>query len=443
MSSEADVIVVEGLSKAYQVYATPRARLQQFVLPPLRRLLGLAPRDYHRDFHALRDISLRVGRGETVGVIGRNGSGKSTLLQLVCGTLTPSAGRVAVQGRVAALLELGSGFNPEFSGRENVFLNAALLGLSRRETEARYDEIVRFADIGEFIDQPVKTYSSGMVVRLAFSVAIHVQPDVLVVDEALSVGDTAFQQKCLQRIRRMQGEGVSILLVTHSTNTLIEYCDRGVYLRRGRLVMDGPCREVVKAYGDDLLAEEGAIGVIVAGEPDPEPEPQPAEAGAHASPSLAAEAQELRPVMQIEQVALVGSDGKPAVAVRSGDAVEVRVELFVHEPVDQPCFGIQLSSTDGIVLWSATTQQLAAELPPLSPGRHAFRWRLEANFSGNRYVVAVGAGEIVGGEYKRRHRLDYAGHFDVIPEPRTGGGWLAPRPSFAMSPVDAGAGHGG
>ena len=446
MSSEADVIVVEGLSKAYQVYATPRARLQQFVLPPLRRLLGLAPRDYHRDFHALRDISLRVGRGETVGVIGRNGSGKSTLLQLVCGTLTPSAGRVAVQGRVAALLELGSGFNPEFSGRENVFLNAALLGLSRREVEARYEEIVRFADIGEFIDQPVKTYSSGMVVRLAFSVAIHVQPDVLVVDEALSVGDTAFQQKCLQRIRRMQGEGVSILLVTHSTNTLIEYCDRGVYRRRGRLVMDGPCREVVKAYGDDVLAEEGAIGVIVAGEPDPEPVPDASplavEEGAQAPRPAPAQAAEPRPMLQIEQVALLGADGKPAVAVRSGDAVEVRVELLVHEPVAQPCFGVQLSSTDGIVLWSATTQQLATALPPLAPGRQVFCWRLEANFSGNRYVVAIGAGEIVGGEYKRRHRLDYAGHFDVIPEPRSGSGWLAPRPAFRLEAPAAEAGDG-
>lgn len=444
MSSEPGVIVVEGLSKAYQVYATPRARLQQFVMPRLRRLLGLAPRDYFRDFHALRDISLRVGRGETVGVIGRNGSGKSTLLQLICGTLTPSAGRVAVQGRVAALLELGSGFNPEFSGRENVFLNAALLGLSRREIEARYDEIVRFADIGEFIDQPVKTYSSGMVVRLAFSVAIHVGPDVLVVDEALSVGDTAFQQKCLQRIRRMQDEGVSILLVTHSTNTLIEYCDRGVYLRRGRLVMDGPCREVVKAYGDDLLAEEGAIGVIVAAEPEPgPPSPSPSVATPADTAPPAPPAQEARAVLQIGRVALLGPDGRPAAALRSGDVLEVELELQVFEPVAEPCFGVQISSTDGIVLWSATTQQLACALPPLGPGRQVFRWRLQAAFSGNRYVLALGAGEIVGGEYKRRHRLDYAGHFDVMPEPRSGSGWLAPRPEFLAAGASAEAGHGG
>ena len=443
MSSEADVIVVQGLSKAYQVYASPRARLQQFLLPPLRRLLGLQPRDYYRDFHALRGIDLKVGRGETVGVIGRNGSGKSTLLQLICGTLTPSAGRVAVQGRVAALLELGSGFNPEFSGRENVFLNAALLGLSRREIEARYEAIAAFADIGEFIDQPVKTYSSGMVVRLAFSVAIHVGPDVLVVDEALSVGDTAFQQKCLQRIRRLQDEGVSILLVTHSTNTLIEYCDRGVYLRRGRLVMDGPCREVVKAYGDDLLAEEGAIGVVVAAEPEPEPQASiPAEVQARAAEPAPVAAPVARTILQVEQVALLGADGRPAASVRSGDPVDVLVDLQVHELVAQPCFGIQLSSTDGIVLWSATTQQLACTLAPMAPGRHRFRWRLDANFSGNRYVVAIGAGEIVGGEYKRRHRLDYAGHFDVIPEPRSGSGWLAPRPRFEAVATGAGGADG-
>ncbi|WP_295364679.1 ABC transporter ATP-binding protein [Arenimonas sp.] len=444
MSSDDAVIVARGLSKAYQVYASPRARLQQFLLPRLRRLAGLPPRNHYRDFHALRGIDLSVGRGETVGIIGRNGSGKSTLLQLICGTLTPSGGSVSVRGRVAALLELGSGFNPEFSGRENVFLNGALLGLSRREVEQRFDAIAAFADIGEFIDQPTKTYSSGMVVRLAFAVAIHVDPDLLVVDEALAVGDTAFQQKCLQRIRRLQDQGVSILLVTHSTNTLIEYCDRGVYLRRGQLVMDGPCREVVKAYGDDLLAEEGAIGVVVAAEPEagPQAPTPPAErAQADAGASVAVPAPAPHAILQIEQVALLDADGRPAATVRSGDAIEVLVDLRVHEPVAQPCFGIQLSSTDGIVLWSATTQQLASTLAPMAPGRHRFRWRLQANFSGNRYVVAIGAGEIVGGEYKRRHRLDYAGHFDVIPEPRSGGGWLAPKPSFALLPA-AGAGEG-
>ena len=428
MSSDDFVIRVEGLGKAFQVYESPRARLQQFLVPRLRRWLGLAPRDYYREFHALADISFRVRPGETVGVIGRNGSGKSTLLQLVCGTLSPSAGEVEVRGRVAALLELGSGFNPEFTGRENVQLYAALLGLSRRQVQERFQDIERFAAIGEFIDQPVKTYSSGMVVRLAFAVAIHVDPDVLVVDEALAVGDTAFQQKCLNRIRALQEKGVSILLVTHSANTLIEYCDRGIYLKRGRLVMDGPCIEAVRAYGNDLIEEEGGLAFDLL-------PPQAAQAvdvapDGSAAPAVAAVAGGPAPALAVEQVSLLGGDGQPAASVRHGDTLVVEFLLRANAAIAEPCFGIQLASTDGIALWSAVTSHMGLVVSPLAPGRYRFRWRLKADFSGNRYVVALGAGHLVDGEYKRIHRIDYAGHFDVLPTPRSGAGWLAPKPAF-------------
>ena len=428
MSSDDFVIRVEGLGKAFQVYESPRARLQQFLVPRLRRWLGLAPRDYYREFHALADISFRVRPGETVGVIGRNGSGKSTLLQLVCGTLSPSAGEVEVRGRVAALLELGSGFNPEFTGRENVQLYAALLGLSRRQVQERFQDIERFAAIGEFIDQPVKTYSSGMVVRLAFAVAIHVDPDVLVVDEALAVGDTAFQQKCLNRIRALQEKGVSILLVTHSANTLIEYCDRGIYLKRGRLVMDGPCIEAVRAYGNDLIEEEGGLAFDLL-------PPQAAQAvdvapDGSAAPAVAADAGGPAPALAVEQVSLLGGDGQPAASVRHGDTLVVEFLLRANAAIAEPCFGIQLASTDGIALWSAVTSHMGLVVSPLAPGRYRFRWRLKADFSGNRYVVALGAGHLVDGEYKRIHRIDYAGHFDVLPTPRSGAGWLAPKPAF-------------
>ncbi|MDL1920464.1 ABC transporter ATP-binding protein, partial [Chloroflexi bacterium CFX5] len=243
MSSEAEllpsperenIISVRQLSKVYQLYNRPEDRLKQFVYPRLRRLLGKPHRSYYHEFWALRDISFDVRKGETVGIIGRNGSGKSTLLQLIAGTLAPTFGGIQINGRVAALLELGAGFNPEFSGRENIYMNAAILGMSRDEIEERIEGIIAFADVGEFIDQPVKTYSSGMYVRVAFSTAINVNPDVLIVDEALSVGDTAFQQKCLYRIREMQEQGVSILLVTHSNNILLEYCDRGIFLKNGQ-----------------------------------------------------------------------------------------------------------------------------------------------------------------------------------------------------------------
>ena len=197
MSSNDIAIRVKGLSKCYGIYASPRERLKQFILPRLQRLVGQAPKQYFHEFWALKDVSFEIKKGETVGIIGRNGSGKSTLLQMICGTLHPTSGSIQTNGRIAALLELGSGFNPEFTGRENVYMNASVLGLSNEEINERFNDIVTFADIGDFIDQPVKTYSSGMMVRLAFAVIAHVDADILVIDEALAVGDAFFVQKCI------------------------------------------------------------------------------------------------------------------------------------------------------------------------------------------------------------------------------------------------------
>jgi lipopolysaccharide transport system ATP-binding protein len=240
MSSEL-VIKIESLSKSFPIYAKPYHRLMQMLVPGERHR-------WYREFHALRDIHLSVRRGETVGIVGRNGSGKSTLLQLICGTLAPSHGTVTVSGRIAALLELGAGFNPEFTGRENVYLNGTVLGLTRQEIDARFEEIVAFADIGEFIEQPVKTYSSGMYVRLAFAVAINVEPDILIVDEALSVGDEAFQRKCFARIEAIRDAGATVLFVSHAASTVIELCDRAVLLDHGELMLDGTPKYVVSRY---------------------------------------------------------------------------------------------------------------------------------------------------------------------------------------------------
>ena len=261
MSSDASSIRIEGLSKCYQVYAEPRDRLKQFVLPRVRRALSLEKRDYFREFWALRDVSLDVALGETVGIIGRNGSGKSTLLQTICGTVTPTAGRVQMSGRVAALLELGAGFNPDFTGRENVMLNAAVLGIDARTMQSRVRDIEAFADIGEFVDQPVKTYSSGMLVRLAFAVAIHVDPTVLIIDEALSVGDFAFQNKCVQRLREMRDAGVTLLFVSHDLNTVQTICDRVVWLDRGRIMAIGNPVEICQEYQVSMMGHDGSSGV--------------------------------------------------------------------------------------------------------------------------------------------------------------------------------------
>lgn len=253
-------IRVSNLSKCYHLYDAPRDRLKQFVAPRLQRLVGRSPKQYFREFWALKDVSFEVRRGETVGIMGRNGSGKSTLLQLICGTLSPTSGVVETHGRIAALLELGSGFNPEFTGRENVYMNGAVLGLSQQEIEAHFDDIVAFADIGEFIEQPVKTYSSGMSVRLAFSVQAQVDPNILIVDEALSVGDAKFQAKCFERLRQLKEKGTSILLVTHATEQIVAHCSRAMLIDQGHLQEIGEPRTIANRYMDLLFGRERIHG---------------------------------------------------------------------------------------------------------------------------------------------------------------------------------------
>ena len=248
MSSDEHSIRVEGLSKRYEIYAQPADRLKQMVLPRLQRAAHRPARAYFDEFWALRDVSFDVKRGETVGIVGRNGSGKSTLLQMICGTLTPTLGSISVHGRIAALLELGAGFNPEFTGKENVRLSGLLYGLSDDELRERYQAILDFAEIGNFIDQPVKTYSSGMYVRLAFAVAINVSPDILVVDEALSVGDEAFQRKCFARIEAIRRNGATVLFVSHAASTVVELCDRALLLDHGELLTAGTPKFVVSRY---------------------------------------------------------------------------------------------------------------------------------------------------------------------------------------------------
>jgi lipopolysaccharide transport system ATP-binding protein len=233
-------IRARGLSKAYRIFKAPEDRLKQMLFGRWR--------SFHHEFWALRDVDLDVHKGETVGLIGINGSGKSTLLQLICGTLTPTQGTVRVRGRIAALLELGAGFNPEFTGHDNVFINGAILGMTQKQMEARYNDIVKFADIGEFLDQPVKTYSSGMYARLAFAVAIHVDPEILMVDELLSVGDEAFQRKCFARIREIRNAGATVLFVSHAAPTIVQLCDRAVLLDHGRRLLTANPKLAVAKY---------------------------------------------------------------------------------------------------------------------------------------------------------------------------------------------------
>lgn len=266
------VIQVEGLHKVYRIWRDPTARLKAPIANAAGRYLPKATTPqwlrrrithegaesfYYRDFHALHNIHFRIQRGESVGIIGRNGSGKSTLLQILAGTLRATSGKARVQGRIAALLELGSGFNPEFTGIENLYLNATILGLTKKETDSKVDAILDFANIGDYVHEPVKTYSSGMMLRLAFAVQTVVEPHILIVDEALSVGDIFFQQKCATRMREMRQRGVTLLFVSHDPGIVRDLCERTLYLRQGQLRYDGPTTKALELYYNDRASPSG------------------------------------------------------------------------------------------------------------------------------------------------------------------------------------------
>lgn len=345
MSSEA-VIVASDLGKCYQLYANPQDRLKQF--------LWRGRRQYYREFWALRDASFDIHAGEVIGIVGRNGSGKSTLLQLVCGILTPTVGQVVVKGRIAALLELGAGFNPEFTGRENVFMSAAIMGLSQGEIAERFDGIVEFSGIRDFIDQPVKTYSSGMYVRLAFSVAISVDPDILVIDEALSVGDGEFARKSFDRIMTLKNAGKTILFCSHSLYQIEAICNRAMWLDRGRVAMwDEPAR-VVTAYNTALMCEPGDADATAKAEPSPAVFEPPA-AG----------------VARIDRIE-VTADGRAGrrLAVRSGETdIVIRVEFTSDRNLPPPTLAVSIVTKSGHVVTSAGSLFDGATLARRPDGR--------------------------------------------------------------------------
>ena len=334
-------IAVSALSKTYQIYDLPQHRLWQSLWRGRRR--------FYREFHALTNVSFDVRRGEVVGIIGRNGSGKSTLLQLICGTLAPSSGVVRTHGRVAALLELGAGFNPEFTGRENVYLNGAIMGLSTAEVDARYARIVEFADIGDFLDQPLKTYSTGMVVRLAFAVIAHVDADVLVIDEALAVGDAFFVQKCMRFLRDFMKRG-TILFVSHDTGAIVNLCHRALWLHKGEVLVDGSPREVVESYLQHLAEE--AYGVAPR-----RPSPVQIEAAEPRVRSFG------KAGARITAVELVDSAGQALPTISGGETVTLRIRGEAIDSLQSPIVGFTVKDRLGQVLFSDNTFARYADHP--------------------------------------------------------------------------------
>jgi lipopolysaccharide transport system ATP-binding protein len=330
MSSEV-AIKVEGLSKCYHIYDKPRDRLMQMLMRGRKR--------YFREFWALHDVSFEIKKGDTVGVIGRNGSGKSTLLQMICGTLSPTSGEVYVNGRIAALLELGSGFNPEFTGLENVYMSCSILGLTKEETLERLEDIVAFADIGEFFDQPVKTYSSGMFVRLAFAVNIMSSPEIMVVDEALSVGDMAFQAKCMTALRRIQDSGATVLFVSHDTGSVKSLCSRCIYLDSGQVKTIGPASSVAEEYVRTMREEMNAQSQLdvpsleVSDDTSKESLINPSDIGFKVSDSFDKRVEQFRygnGGARITFVELLDMDDQPVISVQFNQKIKIRI-YFISE----------------------------------------------------------------------------------------------------------------
>ncbi len=334
------MLAARNVSKLYQIYNRPADRLKE--------VLWLGSRTLHEDFWALRDVNLSIEKGETVGIIGPNGCGKSTLLQILCGILEPTAGRVVRKGRVAALLELGAGFNPEFSGRENVFINGELMGLSRMAIERSLPSIERFAEIGDFIDHPVKTYSSGMYVRLAFATAIHTEPDILVVDEALAVGDAVFANRCVRKFQQLQEAGVTVVFVSHDLGLVKQVCSRAVFLLKGEIQEDGDPSAVVNRY----------VGMVLERERQFQGNGWPA-----TSESLPASNRHGDRLSEVTTVELHGPDGQPTRTLVAGDPARVRVVARFHEEQPDPMVGMLIRTRTGMDVFGTNTRLENVKVP--------------------------------------------------------------------------------
>lgn len=336
------VLRVEGVSKQYRIYDRASDRLKEMVTRGRWRT--------HREFWALRGISFEVEKGTTFGIVGPNGSGKSTLLQIIAGTLAPTEGTTWHAGRISALLELGSGFNPEFTGVENVFMNASLMGFSYAETEAMLPFIERFAEIGEFINQPVKTYSSGMYVRLAFATAISAMPQILIVDEALAVGDAVFQHRCMRRIREMQESGMTILLVSHDPNAIRALCSRALLLHAGRIEALGKPTDVLNRYQKLIMARESAYEMT-----EPVSNAALKEFDTETIPKLSYTYRHGDGRAEIIAVQLINAAGQQVEFVETGEEVVVRVRLVFHDDVEAPVCGFLIRNRHGIHLYGTNT----------------------------------------------------------------------------------------
>jgi lipopolysaccharide transport system ATP-binding protein len=427
MSSDIS-IRVHALGKAFPVYDKPHHRLMQMITP--------GPKDrWYRTFRALNDVSFEVRRGETVGIVGRNGSGKSTLLQLICGTLTPTMGMVQAHGRIAALLELGAGFNPDFTGRENVYLNGSLLGLTRQQLDERFDDIVAFADIGEFIEQPVKSYSSGMYIRLAFAVAINVTPDILVIDEALSVGDEAFQRKCFARIDTIRDAGATVLFVSHSAGSVIELCDRALLLDRGELIAMGTPKHVISHYHKLIYAPadkreavresirhgvvdaHGTLSIEGVAKPNEVTEPED-EACFEEDLLPQSTVRYVSRGAMIEDPHIETPKGRRVNVLRHGQEYVYTYRVSVQRAAAAVRFGMMIKTLAGFELGGGVSTPHGTSELIVSPGQSfVVRFRFQARLASGTYFMNAGVTALEDDGETYLDRIVDAAMFRVMPDP--------------------------
>ena len=390
-------ISINHLSKVYKLYDKPVDRLKES--------LGLTKQKKYREHYALRDVSFQVKRGETVGIIGTNGSGKSTILKIITGVLNPTQGEVQVNGRISALLELGAGFNMEYSGLENVYLNGTMIGFTREEIDKKLDDILAFADIGDFIHQPVKTYSSGMFVRLAFAVAINIEPEILIVDEALSVGDVFFQAKCYKKFEDFKKMGKTILFVSHDLGSISKYCDRVVLLDKGVKRQEGNPKEIVNLYKKVLVGLDDSE--------EEKPEKDRKKAVKRKEPGWNRTFETNPNVLEygngkasITDFILADETGTVSNTIEKGSNFEIKMKVRFNETVQEPIFAYSIKNLQGTEITGTNTLFEKSDISSKKEGQVCeITFSQEMNLQGGEYLLSLGCTGYVNGEFEVFHRL--------------------------------------
>ncbi len=441
MSAER-VIEIKDVTKIYKLYDKPIDRLKES--------MSLRHRSYHKDFYALRGLSFFVEKGQTVGIIGTNGSGKSTILKIITGVLTPTSGEVSVKGKISALLELGAGFNMDYTGIENIYMNGTMMGYSKREMDDKLADILDFAEIGDFVHQPVKTYSSGMFVRLAFALAINVEPEILIVDEALSVGDVFFQSKCYRRMEEIRKNGTTIVMVTHDMGSIIKYCDKVILLNKGEYIAEGPAGRMVDLYKKILAGQMESLREELAARREGVSEDAPgrrAGAGGSEPGGLMREKLTINANREeygdgraeIFDLGLLDARGNLTNLLLKGEVFTIRERIRFHADIEAPIFTYTIKDRKGTELTGTNTLFEGAQVRPVKAGDiYDVAFTQKMTLQGGEYLLSMSCTGFEGGEHVVYHRLydvanitvisnkNTVGIYDMEPEVKTvlnGGGW--------------------